>query len=117
MASFILWMEAISLPQEWVTTQIYVSGPPRLPVWGSYWFVLQQNFKYLHIGFYKLAQKYKSPIVGLYLGPIPAVVLNDYYSVRQALTRPELQGRVKIPVFHMRTYNKNLGTYISPTYR
>jgi len=50
----------------------------------------------------------------LYLGPLPAVVVHDYDSIRQVLTRPEFQGRVKIPVFHMRTYNKNLGAYFSP---
>jgi len=84
-------------------------GPPRLPVWGSYWFVLQKNFKYIHIGLHKLAEKYKTPILGLFFGPIPAVVVHDYDSIRQVLIRPEFQGRVKVPVFNMRTYNKNLG--------
>jgi len=84
-------------------------GPPRLPVWGSYWFVLQKNYKYLHIGFHKLAQKYKTSILGLYLGPIPAVVVHDYDSIRQVVTRPEFQGRFKVPVFNKRSYNKNLG--------
>jgi len=105
MASLILYKEATR------SSHIVVSGPPRLPVWGSYWFVLQKNYKYIHIGFHKLAQKYKTSILGLFLGALPAVVVHDYDSVRQVLTRPEFQGRIKLPVLHMRTYNKNLGEF------
>jgi len=107
-------MEVTILSREWVTTQIALSGPPRLPVWGSYWFVLQKNYRYIHIGFHKLAQKYKTSVLGLYLGPLPAVVVHDYDSIRQVLTRPEFQGRVKLPILNMRTYNKNLGEYFPP---
>jgi hypothetical protein len=107
-------MEATSSSQEWLTTQIDVSGPPRLPVWGSYWFVLLKDFKFTYKGFHKLAQKYKTSVLGLFLGPLPAVVVHDYESIRQVVTRPEFQGRVKIPLFNMRTYNKNLGAYLSP---
>ena len=105
MASLMLYKEATR------SSHIAVSGPPRLPVWGSYWFVLQKNYKYIYIGLYKLAQKYKTSILGLYLGPFPTVVVHDYDSIRQVLTRPEFQGRLKVPVFNMRTYNKNLGEY------
>ncbi|KDR03601.1 putative cytochrome P450 304a1 [Zootermopsis nevadensis] len=89
------------------------SGPPRLPVWGSYWFVLLNNFKFTHIGFHKLAQKYRTKIMGLYLGPFLTVVVNDYQNIKHVLTRPEFQGRVKAPVFDMRTYNKNLGIILT----
>jgi len=105
MASLMLYKEATR------SSHIAVSGPPRLPVWGSYWFVLQKNYKYIYIGLYKLAQKYKTSILGLYFGAFPAVVVHDYDSIRQVLTRPEFQGRLKVPVFNMRTYNKNLGEY------
>ncbi|XP_021941664.1 probable cytochrome P450 304a1 [Zootermopsis nevadensis] len=88
-------------------------GPPRLPVWGSYWFVLLNNFKFTHIGFHKLAQKYRTKIMGLYLGPFLTVVVNDYQNIKHVLTRPEFQGRVKAPVFDMRTYNKNLGIILT----
>jgi hypothetical protein len=90
-----------------------VLGPPRLPVWGSYWLLLLKNFKFLHIGFHKLAQNYKTKILGLYLGSFPTVVVNDYKNIREVLTRPEFQGRFKIDVLNLRTYNKSLGEYIS----
>jgi hypothetical protein len=83
-------------------------------VWGSYWFVLWHNFKYIYIGFHKLAQKYKTSILGLYLGPFTAVVVHDYDSIIQVLTRHEFQGRIQSPVLHMRTYNKSLGAYFPP---
>ena len=65
--------------------------------------------------FHKLAQKYRTSILGLYLGSFATVVVHDYESVRQVLTRPEFQGRIKVPVFDMQTYNKNLGTCLPPT--
>ncbi|PSN50102.1 hypothetical protein C0J52_04715, partial [Blattella germanica] len=83
--------------------------PPRLPIWGSYWFVLWQNYKFVHVAYHKLAKKYKTKILGLHLGPIPTVVVNDYEMVRQVLHRPEFQGRVKLDIVNMRTYNENLG--------
>jgi hypothetical protein len=86
-------------------------------VWGSYWFVLLKNFKYTYKGFHKLAQKYKTSILGLYLGSFPAVVVHDYDSIRQVLTRLEFQGRIKAPLFRMRTYNKDLGAYFPAKYR
>jgi hypothetical protein len=78
-------------------------------VWGSYWQLLLNNFKFTHIGLHKLAQKYSTKILGLYLGPFPTVVVNDYENIRQVLTRPEFQGRVKLFIIDARTYNKNLG--------
>jgi hypothetical protein len=80
-------------------------------VWGSYWLLLLNNFKFTHIGFHKLAQKYNTKILGLYLGSFPTVVVNDYETIMQVLTRPEFQGRVKLFVTDVRTYNKNLGEY------
>jgi hypothetical protein len=83
-------------------------------VWGGgggYWFVLQKNYNYIYIGLHKLAQKYKTSILGFFLGSLPAVVVHDYDSIRQVLTRPEFQDRVRITVIDRRTYNKNLGEF------
>ena len=91
---------------------IWFAGPPRLPVWGSYWFVLLNNYKFIHIGLHKLANKYKTKILGLHLGPFPAVVVNNYELIREVYTRPEFQGRLKLFLINVRTYNKNLGKVI-----
>ncbi|XP_069682422.1 probable cytochrome P450 304a1 [Periplaneta americana] len=84
-------------------------GPPRLPIWGSYFLVLLNNFKFTHKGYHNLAEKYRTKILGLHLGPFPTVVVNSYELIREVLLRPEFQGRVKLPIINERTYDKNLG--------
>jgi hypothetical protein len=71
------------------------------------------SYVFTHIGFHKLAQKYNTKVLGLYLGSFPTVVVNDYKNIKEVLTRPEFQGRVKLLILDLRTYNKNLGKCIS----
>ncbi|EAT33306.1 AAEL014413-PA [Aedes aegypti] len=68
-------------------------GPPRLPLLGGYPFMLALNYKHLHKAAARLSQLYKSKLIGLYLGPLPAVIVNDYDTVKEVLTRPEFDGR------------------------
>uniref|UniRef100_A0A182KDW9 Cytochrome P450 n=1 Tax=Anopheles christyi TaxID=43041 RepID=A0A182KDW9_9DIPT len=68
-------------------------GPPRVPLLGSYPFLLALNYHHLHRAAAKLTQLYKSKLVGLYLGPLPAVIVNDHETVRQVLQRSEFDGR------------------------
>ncbi|XP_069682419.1 probable cytochrome P450 304a1 [Periplaneta americana] len=84
-------------------------GPSTLPLWGSYWWVLFNNYKFPYKGFQKLAEKYKTKILGLHLGSFPTVVVSDYENVKQVLTRPEFQGRVQMSIINDRTYGKNIG--------
>ncbi|KAJ4447850.1 hypothetical protein ANN_09858, partial [Periplaneta americana] len=82
--------------------------PSTLPLWGSYWWVLFNNYKFPYKGFQKLAEKYKTKILGLHLGSFPTVVVSDYENVKQVLTRPEFQGRVQMSIINDRTYGKNI---------
>ncbi|XP_050069588.1 probable cytochrome P450 304a1 [Anopheles maculipalpis] len=68
-------------------------GPPRLPLLGSYPFLLALDYNHLHRAAAKLSQLYNSKLVGLYLGPLPAIVANDHDTVRQVLQRSEFDGR------------------------
>uniref|UniRef100_A0A182S588 Cytochrome P450 n=1 Tax=Anopheles funestus TaxID=62324 RepID=A0A182S588_ANOFN len=68
-------------------------GPPRLPLLGSYPFLLALNYNHLHRAAAKLTELYQSKLVGFYLGPLPAVVVNDHGTVRQVLQRSEFDGR------------------------
>ncbi|XP_029712602.2 probable cytochrome P450 304a1 [Aedes albopictus] len=68
-------------------------GPPRLPLLGGYPFLLALNFKHLHKAAARLSQLYKSKLIGLYLGPLPAVIVNDYDTVKEVLSRPDFDGR------------------------
>ncbi|XP_058056096.1 uncharacterized protein LOC131207498 [Anopheles bellator] len=68
-------------------------GPPRVPLLGSYPFLLALNYRHLHRAAAKLSELYGSNILGLYLGPLPAVIVNDHALVRQVLHRSEFEGR------------------------
>uniref|UniRef100_A0A182PZA8 Uncharacterized protein n=1 Tax=Anopheles epiroticus TaxID=199890 RepID=A0A182PZA8_9DIPT len=68
-------------------------GPPRVPLLGSYPFLLALNYHHLHRAATKLSQLYGSKLIGLYLGPLPAVIVNDHGTVRQVLQRSEFDGR------------------------
>ncbi|XP_055587549.1 probable cytochrome P450 304a1 [Uranotaenia lowii] len=68
-------------------------GPPRLPLLGGYPFLLALNYRHLHQAAAKLSQLYGSKLIGLYLGPLPAVIVNDYNTVRDVLTRSDFDDR------------------------
>uniref|UniRef100_A0A1Q3FHH1 Putative cytochrome p450 n=1 Tax=Culex tarsalis TaxID=7177 RepID=A0A1Q3FHH1_CULTA len=68
-------------------------GPPRLPLLGGYPFLLALDYRHLHQAAARLSQLYRSKLVGLYLGPLPAVIVNDYDTVREVLQRSDFDGR------------------------
>ncbi|XP_052890445.1 probable cytochrome P450 304a1 [Anopheles moucheti] len=68
-------------------------GPPRFPLLGSYPFLLALNYNHLHRAAAMLTKLYKTKLVGLYLGPHPAIVVNDHDTVREVLQRSEFDGR------------------------
>jgi hypothetical protein len=58
--------------------------------------LILNHFRYIHIAFHKLAHKYRTKILGVYLGSsYKTTVVNDYENFGQVLTRPELQGKGK----------------------
>lgn len=91
-------------------------GPPRLPVYGSYWIVLAQQFNDLAIAFRKLGEKYKTKIIGLHLASFPAVVVNDPVLIKEVLNREEFDGRMDIILFRLRSFWKKLGIFFTDTY-
>lgn len=69
-------------------------GPPKLPFWGSYWFVLKEHYDHAHLAFESMAKKYKTDVLGLYLGDTPTIVPMSYDLCKEALTKEEFFGRV-----------------------
>ncbi|KAK4881097.1 hypothetical protein RN001_004416 [Aquatica leii] len=67
-------------------------GPPRLPLWGNYWFLLREDYYFTHRSTALLAQRYNTNILGLYLRG-PTVITCDYESCKEVLTREEFYGR------------------------
>ncbi|XP_036324622.1 probable cytochrome P450 304a1 [Rhagoletis pomonella] len=77
-------------------------GPPRLPLFGSYLFMMLANKKYLHKGVLKFSKWYKSDIVGFHVGPFPVVAVHSAEGVKEILNRREFDGRPPIFMGQMR---------------
>ncbi|KAJ9576647.1 hypothetical protein L9F63_025457 [Diploptera punctata] len=84
-------------------------GPPRLPIYGSYWFLLLINYKYTFKAVDYLARKYRTNVLGLFMGSMPTVVACDYDSIQEVLTKSEFQGRVDSFVTRDRQLGKLIG--------
>src|SRR5690349_3017046 len=83
-------------------------GPPRLPIIGSYLFILLINHKYKHLAINKLCEYYKSSVIGFFHGPVLSVVANDSNSVREMLFKQDFDGRNDIPLARLREPNYSL---------
>ncbi|EDW14395.1 probable cytochrome P450 304a1 [Drosophila mojavensis] len=77
-------------------------GPPRLPFFGSYLFLLLINYKYLHKAALSLSKWYKSDIIGLYVGKYPVAVVHDGQTVREVLNNQVYDGRPGLFLSKMR---------------
>nr|CAD7601386.1 unnamed protein product [Timema genevievae] len=88
-------------------------GPPSLPIYGSYWFVLLCNYKKLHKGFHTLARWYNTKLLGLHLGPFPTVVACDYATVKEVFTRPQFNGKLDCFLSQERSMGKTLGLFFT----
>jgi hypothetical protein len=77
-------------------------GPPRIPIIGSYLFILLINYKNKHLAIDKLCKYYKSSVIGFFTGDVLTVVANDPKSVREMLFKPEFDGRNDIVLARMR---------------
>ncbi|XP_068086666.1 probable cytochrome P450 304a1 [Anabrus simplex] len=99
----LLYRNAVSRPPN------FPPGPPRLPIWGSYWLLLLVNYKYFHLSLLEMAKRYKTKILGFYLGPYPCVVACDHDSVNELQRRPEFQARPDIHLARVRSLGGRYG--------
>ncbi|XP_023163520.2 probable cytochrome P450 304a1 [Drosophila hydei] len=77
-------------------------GPPRLPLFGSYLFMLLINHNYLHKAVLSLSKWYKSDIVGLYVGKFRVAVVHNGEGVRELLNNQACDGRPALYLSRMR---------------
>lgn len=70
-----------------------LTGPPRIPMFGSYLFLLMINYKFIHKAVLKLSKWYKTDIVGFYVGQFPVVVVHCAEGVREVLNNRAYDGR------------------------
>lgn len=80
-------------------------GPPRIPLFGSYLFLLVLNHRHLHKAIDFLAKWYKSNIIGIYLGATPAIILNDTEKVKKALFHRDFDGKPDLLLGRLREPN------------
>ncbi|XP_074114541.1 putative cytochrome P450 304a1 [Cotesia typhae] len=96
------------------------NSPPgiiRLPLWGSYWFLLWGNYYFPHQTVAYYVKKLKSKIIGCYFGNAYTVIVNDYASVKEVLTRKEFDGRLGDNyIFRARANGKKLGMFFNDDY-
>ncbi|KXJ77750.1 hypothetical protein RP20_CCG006637 [Aedes albopictus] len=83
----------------------FPSGPPRLPLVGSYLFLLAVNYRHLHRAALRLCQFYRTKILGIYLGDFPSIVVNDLAIAKEVLARSEFDGRSDLFLARMRERN------------
>lgn len=82
-------------------------GPPKVPWFGSYIFMLLLNRNHLHLAMNKISKFYKSKIIGMHFGDVPVVVLNDNQSVKMALNHRDFDGRPDLLMGRLRDPNLN----------
>nr|CAD7202211.1 unnamed protein product [Timema douglasi] len=88
-------------------------GPPSLPIYGSYWFVLLCNYKYIYKSFDTLARWYNTKLLGLHLGPLPTVVACDLDTIKEIYTRPEFNGKLDCYISQARAMGVSLGLFFT----
>ncbi|XP_075227318.1 putative cytochrome P450 304a1 isoform X2 [Lycorma delicatula] len=84
-------------------------GPPSWPIWGGYYQILLENFRFPYKAIHEMAKRYNTNVVGTYLGSFATVIACDFESVRDVLLRPEFQGRVDAFVPRFRSDGDLLG--------
>ncbi|KAE8739047.1 Cytochrome P450 CYP304 [Frankliniella occidentalis] len=90
---------------------MFPPGPPRLPLYGGYLHLLAYNYRYTYKGLVAMAARYKSPVLGLYVGSDPTVIATDFASTREMLLKPEFQGRPDTYAARLRSFDELLGIF------
>lgn len=80
-------------------------GPPRLPWLGSYLFMLILNQEHLHYAVKRLAEFYKTTILGFYLGDFYSVAITDQKNTKKALNHRAFDGRPDFLAIRLRHPN------------
>ncbi|XP_063909188.1 probable cytochrome P450 304a1 [Zophobas morio] len=102
---FYLYIKAKERPNN------FPPGPPRLPIWGSYWFMLKENYNFAHLALEALGKRYKTDILGVFLGDFPTVVTFSHELCKELLTRDEFTGRNDTIVTRTRSMEEKRGIF------
>lgn len=61
-----------------------------------------------------MRRRYRTNLLGFYLGSVPTVVACDYETIKEIENRPEFLGRMDTIVARERGLGKLLGMYVIP---
>ncbi|XP_026755352.2 probable cytochrome P450 304a1 [Galleria mellonella] len=114
--AFVIYFVVYCYKNAFKTLPNFPPGPPRLPIYGSYWIVLACAINNLSLAFKRLGKWYDTKLIGLFLGPIPAVIVNDSALIKEMLNREEFDGRMDIILARLRAYWKRLGIFFTDGY-
>lgn len=75
--------------------------------------MLKEDYYYSHKSLKKLADKYSTDILGVYLGNFPTVAVFSLDLVKEVLTRDEFIGRVDTIITRSRGLGRLLGVFFA----
>lgn len=81
---------------------VFDLGPPRIPWFGSYLLMLILDRHHLHLAINRICKFYNSTCIGLYIGDVPTIVLNDHENVKKALVHRDFDGKADILLVRLR---------------
>lgn len=88
-----IFLQVIQILNKFSIIKYIFEGPPRLPIWGSYWYLLKKNYYFPHKALESLGKQYDTDILGFYLGDFPAITTMDYRTCKRLLLKEEFNGR------------------------
>lgn len=88
-------------------------GPIRLPYVGSYFHLLFKNFNAVHHGMEAWNKKYKSKLVGWFMGPYPVLSTGDLETVKEVFKHDAFEGRPFPYAVQIRSWMKPLGIFFT----
>lgn len=80
-----------------------------MPVFGTYFHTLAENWYQPETSFAKWTKNYKSKVIGHFIGPFQCVITGDLHLIRQIFTRNEFDGRPTSFPIKERSWGKFLG--------
>lgn len=91
---FIFLLIAYVVKNTSVKPNNFPPGPPSLPLWGTYWLFLFENYFFSHKSIKKYANRYNTDVLGFQWGAFSYVACHSMDACKELLNRDEFNGRV-----------------------
>lgn len=78
-------------------------GPPRIPIFGSYLFLLIINYRHLHKAVETLCKYYKTDVLGFYVAEYPTIVAHSTETGKECLRNIDLDGKPQLKLAQLRS--------------